>query len=145
LHYVCLWTMDLSFWVLFWFRFFHAWRRSWLHIAIVRAFCEKLVELATHVHFPSSVEAGPGLHIYHGYGIVIHGLVRMGENVTLYHRVTLGQRFPKDGVPTIGNNVLIGAGACVLGPVVVPDNAVVPANAVITPSKLAVLRFKKSD
>ena len=58
----------------------------------------------------------------------------IGANCTLYARVCIGNRWPGDGTPVIGDNVTIGTGACIFGPVVIPDNFVVKANAVITPS-----------
>jgi serine O-acetyltransferase len=140
--YFFVWLMDFSFWILLLFRFFSAWRKSVFNISVLRCLLEKLVEFITHVHLPSSIEAGPGLHIYHGYGLVIHGKVQIGDNVTLYHRVTIGQRFPGDHVPVVGNNVLVGAGAIILGDVYIPDDAIVPANALITPSKTSQIIYK---
>jgi serine O-acetyltransferase len=74
--------------------------------------------------------------IYHAFGVIVNGKTTIGANCTLYARVCIGNRWPGDGTPVIGDNVTIGTGACIFGPVVIPDNFVVKANAVITPSSL---------
>ena len=76
---------------------------------------------------------GPGLFIDHGVGLVIGETAELGSNVTLYQGVTLGGTGKEKGKrhPTIGNNVLIGSGAKVLGPFKVGDNSRVAANAVV--------------
>jgi len=79
--------------------------------------------------------------IDHGTGVVIGETAEIGDNVTLYHDVTLGGVAPsvdshtQVGVkrhPTLGNNVIVGSGAQILGPITVGDNARVGANAVVT-------------
>jgi len=73
------------------------------------------------------------LFIDHGMGVVIGETSEIGENVTIYHGVTLGGLGSLCGKrhPTIGNNVLIGSGAKILGPVLVGDGAKIGANAVV--------------
>ena len=83
---------------------------------------------------------GKNLFIDHGMGVVIGETSEIGDNVTIYHAVTLGgispsidserQRHEKRH-PSIGNNVVIGSGAQILGPVKIGDNARVAANAVV--------------
>ena len=77
----------------------------------------------------------------HGVGIVIGETAEIGENVTIYQGVTLGGIMPsiesnsqrnQKRHPTIGNNVIIGSGAQILGPVVIGSNAKIGANAVVT-------------
>ena len=75
-------------------------------------------------------EFGPGLVLIHSNGVVINGSVRGGENVYIEHQVTIGAE--KRQSPTIGNGVFIGAGAKIVGPVTIGDNARVGANAVVT-------------
>lgn len=80
---------------------------------------------------PFQVPAGPGLRLPHaGRGVVLHPTVRLGAGVTLYHQVTIGV---KDERPagTVGNGVEIGAGAKILGPVTIGDDARIGANAVV--------------
>lgn len=80
---------------------------------------------------PTCVWIGPGLRLPHaGRGIVVHPTVEVGSGVTLYHRVSLGVRDARGG-PRIGNDVEIGTGAAVLGPIVVADGCRVGANAVL--------------
>lgn len=75
---------------------------------------------------------GDELYLPHPYGIVVHAWARIGDRVTIYHNVTLGETGTGPGVPTIGDDVLIGAGAVLLGPITVGDGAVIGANAVVT-------------
>jgi serine O-acetyltransferase len=79
--------------------------------------------------------------IDHGAGVVIGETAEIGDNVTLYHDVTLGGVAPsvdsaaQVGIkrhPTLGNGVIVGSGAQILGPITVGDNARVGANAVVT-------------
>lgn len=76
---------------------------------------------------------GKGFFIDHGMGVVIGETAEVGDNCTIYHGVTLGGTGKDKGKrhPTIGNNVLIGAGAKILGPFKVGDNARIGANAVV--------------
>ncbi len=76
---------------------------------------------------------GSGLFIDHGMGVVIGETAEIGDNCTIYHGCTLGGTGKDKGKrhPTIGNNVLIGAGAKILGPFKVGDNAMIGANAVV--------------
>lgn len=76
---------------------------------------------------------GKGLFIDHGMGVVIGETAEIGDNCTMYHGVTLGGTGKEKGKrhPTIGNNVLIGMGAKILGPFKVGDNSRIGANAVV--------------
>jgi len=80
-------------------------------------------------------EIGAGLFIPHPQCIVIGYSSRIGRNVTVYHGVTLGQvpgkRKNGRSFPTIGDNVMLGAGAKILGPVTIGNNAMIGANAVV--------------
>ena len=74
---------------------------------------------------------GPGFALIHTVGIVVGHEVVAGDNLVLYHQVTLGHTGTGGGQPRIGHNVRIGAGAKVLGPVSVGDGAWIGANAVV--------------
>lgn len=76
---------------------------------------------------------GQGLFIDHGMGVVIGETAEIGENVTIYHGVTLGGTSWKKEKrhPTIGNNVVIGTGAKILGPFKVGDNSKIGAGSVV--------------
>ena len=78
---------------------------------------------------PQSVEIGPGLYMPHPVGTSIMAK-RIGANVSLISSITIGMR-NVHAFPTIGNNVFIGAGARVLGDIVVGDNSNIGANAVV--------------
>jgi len=85
--------------------------------------------------FVPGAEVGPGLLMHHPHGIVIGGGAVLGADCTLLQNVTLGERFadgrPPHDCPRLGDRVTIGAGACVLGGIVVGDGAVIGANAVV--------------
>ncbi len=82
---------------------------------------------------PPGVEAGPGLRMPHaGRGVILHPTARLGEDVTLYHRVTLGNSGPADRAPVLGDRVYIGTGATIIGEVTIGDDAAVGAGAVVT-------------
>lgn len=67
----------------------------------------------------------------HGiYGIIISGQAEIGANCTIFHQVTIGTN--GKGVPKIGDNVTIGAGAKILGPISIGNNVSIGANAVVT-------------
>lgn len=76
---------------------------------------------------------GDGLFIDHGMGIVIGETAEIGDNVIIFHGVTLGGTGKDVGKrhPTIGNNVTIGAGSKVLGPILIEDNTKIGANSVV--------------
>lgn len=87
----------------------------------------------TGIEIHPGAKIGKGLFIDHGMGVVIGETAEIGDNVTMYHGVTLGGTGNVQGKrhPTIGNNVLIGAGAKVLGAITIGDNAKIGANAVV--------------
>ena len=93
----------------------------------------QLARFFTGIEIHPGATIGNGLMIDHGMGIVIGETTEIGDNCTIYQGVTLGGTGKDLGKrhPTIGNNVLIGAGAKVLGPIVVEDNSKVAANAVV--------------
>ncbi len=76
---------------------------------------------------------GKGLFIDHGMGVVIGETAEIGDNCTIYHGVTLGGTGKESGKrhPTIGNNVVIGAGAKLLGSFTVGDNSKIAAGSVV--------------
>lgn len=81
-----------------------------------------------------NIQIGHGLKLPHqGLGIVIGPQVVIGDNVTIFQNVTLGQKANgnKYSAPIIGDNVLIGAGSCVLGNVRIGNNVKVGANSVV--------------
>jgi serine O-acetyltransferase len=101
----------------------------------------QLSRFFTGIEIHPKAKIGKNFFIDHGMGVVIGETSEIGDNVTIYHAVTLGgispsinsdeQRYVKRH-PTLKNNVVVGSGAQVLGPVIVGENAKVGANAVVT-------------
>jgi serine O-acetyltransferase len=94
----------------------------------------------TGVEIAPEAEIGPGLIISHGQGIVVGGRVKMGSQCVLLHQVTLGSKgvLGSDGrreledMPRLGDGVLVGAGAKLIGDITVGDGATIGPNAVVT-------------
>lgn len=88
---------------------------------------------ATGIEIHPGAKIGRGLFIDHGAGVVIGETTEIGDNCTLYQNVTLGGTGKDIGKrhPTLGNNVMVGAGARVLGPMKIGDNVKIAANAVV--------------
>jgi serine O-acetyltransferase len=87
----------------------------------------------TGIEIHPAVKIGRRFFIDHGMGVVIGETAEIGDDCTLYHGVTLGGTSWKEGKrhPTLANNVVVGAGAKVLGPICVHDGARVGSNAVV--------------
>ena len=87
----------------------------------------------TGVEIHPGATIGKGLMIDHGMGVVIGETAVVGDNCTIYQGVTLGGTGKDTGKrhPTLGNNVMVGSGAKVLGPFTVGDNAKIAAGAVV--------------
>lgn len=90
-------------------------------------------KVVTGIEIHPAAKIGKGLVIDHGSGVVIGETAEIGDNCTIYQGVTLGGTGKDVGKrhPTLGNNVMIGAGAKVLGPLYIGDNSKVAANAVV--------------
>jgi serine O-acetyltransferase len=90
----------------------------------------------TGVEIHPGATVGPGFFIDHGMGVVIGETAEIGADVTLYHGVTLGGTSLEKGKrhPTIGDRVVIGAGAKVLGAITIGDDCRIGANAVVVKS-----------
>ena len=95
----------------------------------------------TGIEIHPQAKIGAGLFIDHGMGVVIGQTAEIGKNVTLYHGVTLGGVNPAEKTdeqrnikrhPTVGDNVIVGAGAQILGPITINKCARVGGNSVVT-------------
>lgn len=106
------------------------WRRNWRYAARALSFVARLV---TNVDIHPGARIGRRFFIDHGAGVVIGETAVIGDDVTLYHGVTLGGTTWSPGKrhPTLGSGVVVGAGAKILGPIVVGANARVAANSVV--------------
>ncbi len=93
----------------------------------------ELSRLITGIEIHPGAIIGKRLVIDHGMGVVIGETAEIGDDCIIFHGVTLGgMKFdPVKRHPTIGNNVLIGAGAKVLGPIKIGDGAKIGANSVV--------------
>jgi serine O-acetyltransferase len=104
------------------------WSRRYRFVPLELIF-NKLNAICCNCIIGRGAEFGPGLVFIQSTGLVINGRVRGGRDVTLYHQVTLGGE--QDRVPILGNDVLIGAGAKVIGPVRIGDGARVAVNSAV--------------
>jgi serine O-acetyltransferase len=106
----------------------------WRHHAklAARAFAE-LIRVLTGVEIHPAAVLGTGLFIDHATGVVIGETAEVGDDVTIYHGVTLGGTGRGTGKrhPTVGDRVTIGAGAKVLGPITIGEDSRIGANAVV--------------
>ena len=108
---------------------------------IVARIISQFSRFLTGIEIHPKAKIGKNLFIDHGMGVVIGETSEIGDNVTIYHMVTLGGIAPSINSnkqrhikrhPTLMDNVVIGSGAQILGPVIVGKNAKVGANAVVT-------------
>jgi len=106
----------------------------WRHdLKLLARFISHIGRFLTGIEIHPAARIGPGFFIDHGMGVVIGETAEIGENCTLYHGVTLGGTSWKKEKrhPTLGNNVVIGAGAKVLGPFKVGDNSRIGSGSVV--------------
>lgn len=128
-----MWEVFLypSFRALSWYRITHF---LYLHKHYFLArFLSERAKRKTGIEIHPGAQIGKNLFIDHGMGVVIGETAIIGDNVLLYHGVTLGGTGKEKGKrhPTIGDNVVIGAGAKVLGNICIGDNAKIGANSVV--------------
>ena len=116
-----LWAYRVSNWL---------WRRK---MKLLGRFISQVARGITGIEIHPGASIGHGLFIDHGMGVVIGETTVIGDNVTLYHGVTLGGVSLNKGKrhPTLGNDVVVGAGAKVLGNILLGDGCRVGANAVV--------------
>jgi serine O-acetyltransferase len=111
----------------------------WLYrgeLFFLARFVNHLARLSTAIDIHPGASIGRNFFVDHGF-VVIGETAEIGDNVTLYQHVTLGGTNPTDGIagkrhPTIGDDVIIGSGAAVLGPITVGARARIGANSVVT-------------
>ena len=119
---------------LLWHRIAHRlWRAGWRFPARLVSW---LARLLTHIDIHPGATIGRRFFIDHGAGVVIGETAEIGDDVTLYHGVTLGGVSWSRGKrhPTLQDGVVVGAGAKILGPIVIGAGARVGANAVVVAS-----------
>lgn len=130
-----IWRQGL--WVMWVYRF-GRWRYrirpAWLRkpFSLLYKIMRTANQMVTGIELPCETLVGRRLRIEHFGGIIVSGDTVIGDDVVLRHGVTLGlRRTNQRGAPRIGNRVDIGAGAKILGPVGIGDDAVIGANAVV--------------
>ena len=133
-----------------------AWRRGWL---LLGRFLSHLGRVLTGIEIHPGATIGRRFFVDHGMGVVIGETAQVGDDVTLYQGVTLGGTSLHQGKrhPTLGDGVIVGSGAQVLGPLNVGKGARIGANAVVLkdvpdgvtvvgiPAQVAISRSKQED
>ena len=116
-----VWNYRISHWL---------WQRN---IKLLARIFSNRARRRTGIEIHPGAQIGRRFFIDHGIGVVIGETTQIGDDVMLYHNVTLGARRFATGKrhPTIGNRVIIGAGAKILGPVNIADDARVSYNSVV--------------
>ena len=107
---------------------------------LIARIISQTIRFFTGIEIHPGAKIGKNLFIDHGMGVVIGETSEIGDNVTIYHNVTLGGSSPsidserqrhEKRHPTIGNDVVIGSGAQIIGPINVGNNSRIAANAVV--------------
>lgn len=103
------------------------------HFKFIARFLAQLMRWFTGIEIHPGAKIGSRFFIDHGMGVVIGETAEIGDDVTLYHGVTLGGTTWSKGKrhPSLGNNVVVGAGAKILGPIMIGDSARVGSNSVV--------------
>src|SRR3989338_4624549 len=124
-----------GFHAVFWHRIYHFFYAK-LHIPFLPRYVAQWVRLFTGVEIHPGAKIGPGIFIDHGMGVVIGETSEIGRNVTLYQGVTLGGTGVERGKrhPTLGDNVVVGAGAKIFGNIRIGENTRVGAGSVVVES-----------
>ena len=103
------------------------------HLYLIARFISHISRFLTAIEIHPAAKIGKRFFIDHGVGVVIGETAEIGDDVHIYHQVTLGavtsEKIKRH--PTVGNGVVIGAGAKLLGPITIGDNAKIGANAVV--------------
>jgi len=145
-------------WTILTYRLMHPLAR--IGLPVIPRFVMTLSKVVTGIEIHPSAQIGKSFFIDHGVGVVIGETTIIGDNCTLFHNVTLGGTGKHVGKrhPTLGNNVLVGVAATILGPVTIGDNVKIgaetfiimhdaPSNCTIVgvPGKIVRLNGKKAN
>jgi serine O-acetyltransferase len=110
-----------------WYRLMQ-WAGRW-RLVPLEMLCNKLNAVCCNCIIGRGADFGPGFVLIHSTGVVINGRVRGGNHVYLEHQVTIGAERRQS--PVLGDNVFVGAGAKIVGPVTIGDDCRIGANAVV--------------
>lgn len=132
-------VLNPAVWCLLWYRlgrWIYAPRKArvlWLPLKVIHLLGSTFIEAFLQMRLNVQAQIGPGLLIAHCGGITLHPDVVIGSHCDLAHHVTLGTRgVGSRGVPRLGNNVYVGTGAVLIGPIVIGDGARIAANSLVT-------------
>ncbi len=111
------------------------WLKRW-HIPLIPRAISQIARLLTGIEIHPVAKIGTGFFIDHGMGVVIGETAEIGDHVTLFQGVTLGGTGKERGKrhPTLGNHVVVGAGAKILGGIKIGDHVKIGANSVVLKS-----------
>jgi serine O-acetyltransferase len=110
------------------------WQPAWVRIPVskISAILDKLTRPITGISMQRQMIVGEDLHLIHAEApISFHPDVVIGDRVGIMHGVTIGMTVEADGVPIIGDDVYIGTGAVVVGPITIGNNARIAANSLV--------------
>ena len=126
-----IWLTYSGVHALSWHRVAHFFYK--IHLKLLARMLSQTAKFFTGIEIHPAAKIAGGVFIDHGAGVVIGETAEIEEDVVIYQGVTLGGTGKDTGKrhPTIGNNVMIGAGAKVLGPLVIGDNSRIAAGAVV--------------
>jgi serine O-acetyltransferase len=118
-------------WAVFYHRLAHLLYH--LKIPLIPRIISQLARFLTGIEIHPGAKIGNGFFIDHGNGVVIGETAEIGDNVMLFHQVTLGGTGNSTGKrhPTLGNNVIVGAGAKILGPIFIGDDSKIGSGSVV--------------
>ena len=129
-----LWEVILlypGFHAIMWHRLAHVLYN--LDLRFIPRLISQIVRLFTGIEIHPGAKIGNRLFIDHGMGIVIGETAEIGDDCTIYHQVTLGGtgKDVNKRHPTLGNNVMVGAGTKILGPIIISNNIKIGAGSIV--------------
>jgi len=131
-------ALNPAVWAIFWYRFGH-----WIYkeasprivrpvLRMVYVFGALYFEAVQQMRLDCSATIGPGLHIAHNGGIVLHPNTVIGKRCNMGHQVTIGTpALGRHGVPQIGDGVYLGTGSVLIGSIRIGDGARIAANSLV--------------
>ncbi len=120
-----------GFHALIFYRLSHyLWNKGW---KLPARWISQFARFLTGIEIHPGAKIGKSFFIDHGMGVVIGETATIGDNVTIYHGVTLGGTSAKPGIrhPQLGNDIIVGSGAQLLGPIKIGNGAKIGSNAVV--------------
>jgi serine O-acetyltransferase len=131
------WYSELGFWIGATYRL-GAWARSqplWLRLPLMLLYrnVNRVWRFFLRVDIAAGADIGPGLCLVHPHSVMIP-VTTIGEQALIFHEVTIGTNMTTRGFPTLGDGVVVYAGARVLGGITIGDGVTIGANCVVTSS-----------